>query len=131
MELSDLPVVIPTGSLVVVLIALIVHLSRQSSGDRDTYQARLVELRKEHREEIKQINEHHEGQVKRLISQHDGDISDLRSEVQGLRNEMADVRRQLEDERRARWRAEDAAARYRRMIDAHTDVGEQSDEPRH
>jgi len=106
---AELPVLIPGGSALVVFAWLIVHVSRLSSGDRSEYQKRLIELRREHRDEIKGLTERHDKQ-----------IDNLRKEVKGLRDEVADVRKHLEEERRARWRAEDAAARYRRMIDGYS-----------
>jgi predicted nucleic acid-binding Zn-ribbon protein len=109
---ADLPAVVPSVGVFGLLFYLVIHVMRQAAGDRGDYQAALGRLREQHAAEIREIT-----------SRHDGEIADLRTQMAGLRAEVDNLRTRLEDERRARWIAEDAAARYRRMTGGGDDEG--------
>lgn len=47
---------------------------------------------------------------------HAGQVAALRIELDELKAEVRELRRDLEKARRARWRAEDEAAKYRRRL---------------
>lgn len=112
MELSDWPALVPYGGFLGFLVLLIVNFMRQGSSDRSGYRAEITQLRTDHAAEIKKLTTHHDAQIK-----------DLRDQIEVLRAEVHDLRQQVEDERRARWQAEDAAARFRRMVDSETAEG--------
>lgn len=57
-----------------------------------------------------QTNERHASELERLNSTHQTELKGLRTEIAGLREQVNDLGRKLDDERRARWRAEDFAA---------------------
>lgn len=119
MDLTELPVVVPSGGILVVLVYLIIHVMRQSSSDRGDYHDAVIELREQHVEEINELTARHSADMGALREQHLGQIEDLRLQVETLRGEVADLRNQIEAERRARWQAEDSAAKYRRLLDTH------------
>lgn len=114
--LPDLPALAPGLGVLGLLGWLLVRVMRQSSNDRSTYQADLAALRRHHAETLAAQATRHDGQIAEL-RQHQGEqIADLRGQVKVLREELAELRAELETTRRARWRAEDAAARYRRQL---------------
>lgn len=100
------PVLVPSGGVLIVLVWLIIHLVRQASGDRGDYQEQLRALREQHASEIQG-----------LTSRHDSQMKDLRDQITTLRSEVKELRGQIEQERRARWEAEDAAAKWRRKVE--------------
>jgi hypothetical protein len=103
---TEWPVLVPPGGVLVALIFLIIHLMRQQSGDRGDYQRQLIALRRQHSEEIE-----------KLITRHDRQITDLRLQLGVSRAEVVEYQETVEGERRARWKAEDSAAKYRRMME--------------
>lgn len=104
-NIPDLWPVIPSAGVLGLLAWLIIHIMRQSRDDRSDYAGALAAIREQNAAEIKRLTERHDEQIK-----------DLRNEVSSLRSEVADMRAQLEAERKARWEAEDSAARYRRQL---------------
>jgi len=100
---ADLPALVPSVGVLGLLAWLLVHVMRQASGDRGGYNAVISGLREQHATEIRE-----------MAARHDAQIGDLRQQVTGLRSEVGDLRVQLEQERKARHDAEDAAARLRR-----------------
>jgi septal ring factor EnvC (AmiA/AmiB activator) len=123
-EIPEWSTLIPGAGFFGLLVLLVVHLLRQSSGDRGDYQQVLREQRKQHAEEMKEERDQHAEELQRLTDRHDRQIQDLRSQIAVLRAEVIDLREDVEQERKARWAAEDAAARYRRMIDGGGDAVE-------
>lgn len=114
--LPDLPALAPGLGVLGLLGWLLVRVMRQSSSDRSTYQTDLAALRKYHSEALAAQATRHDGQIAEL-RQHQGEqMADLRGQVRVLREELAELRTELDQQRRARWRAEDAAARYRRQL---------------
>jgi hypothetical protein len=103
---AEWPVLVPPGGVLVALIVLIIHLMRQQSGDRGDYQRQLIALRRQHSEEIE-----------KLIIRHDRQVQDIRLQLGVSRAEVVECHETVEEERRARWSAEDSAAKYRRMIE--------------
>lgn len=103
--LSEWPTVVPSMGVLGVLVWLIIHLMRQSSGDRGDYQQQLILIRQQHSVELTE-----------LAARYDTQMTDLRKSVGVLRAEVADLKQRIEDERKARWFAEDTAARFRRMV---------------
>lgn len=100
----DLPTFLPSVGVLGLLAWLLIHVMRQASGDRGGYQRAIKDLREDHAAEIKEMS-----------ARHDAQITDLRTQIAGLRGEVAELRTELEAERRARWEAEDTAAHYRRL----------------
>lgn len=101
--MEDLIPVGGVGAVAVAVVTLIVHILRQASADRISYQARLMEQRAQYTDELAAVH-----------ARYDEQIADLRQQIDTLRAEVADLRQQLEHERRARWQAEDQAAKWRR-----------------
>jgi outer membrane murein-binding lipoprotein Lpp len=120
-EIPEWSTLIPGAGFFGLLVFLVVHLMRQASGDRSDYQQVLRGLREQHADEMREERLGHAAEIRELTARHDAQIQDLRSQIGVLRAEVIDLREDVEQERQARWAAEDAAARYRRMI---TDGGD-------
>jgi TolA-binding protein len=123
-ELPEWSTLIPGAGFFGLLVFLVLHLMRQASGDRGDYQSVLRDLRRQHADEMKEEREQHADDIREITARHDAQIQDLRSQIGVLRAEVIDLREDVEAERKARWAAEDAAARYRRMIDGGGDAVE-------
>jgi outer membrane murein-binding lipoprotein Lpp len=123
-ELPEWSTLIPGAGFFGLLVFLVLHLMRQASGDRGDYQQTLRGLREQHADEMREERLGHAAEIRELTARHDGQIQDLRSQIGVLRAEVIDLREDVEAERKARWAAEDAAARYRRMIDGGGDAVE-------
>lgn len=80
------------GGPAAALVLVILYLLRQNFADRRQYR----------------------DDVARLESRHNVAITEFKTEVAGLRQEIKDVLASLENERKARWIAEDEAAKWRR-----------------
>jgi Skp family chaperone for outer membrane proteins len=115
--LPDLPGLAPPLGVVVVLGWILVRVMRQSSQDRDGYRAAIDQLAARHDREIAALREHHDTVIADLRAQCAEQITGLRAEVVTLRQELADLRVELDQERRTRHKAEDDAARWRRQVD--------------
>jgi TolA-binding protein len=115
---------LPGAGFFGLLALLVIHLLRTSSGDRGDYQRVLREQREQHADEMKEEREQHANDIREITARHDAQIQDLRSQIGVLRAEVIDLREDVEQERKARWAAEDAAARYRRMINGGGDAVE-------
>lgn len=76
-----------------VLLAVVVYVLRQNYNDRHQYSVLQRAMDDKHVQDLAELR---------------GQITELRSEVHALRQE-------LEQQRRARWKAEDDAAHYRRI----------------
>ncbi|MQB01464.1 MAG: DUF2746 domain-containing protein [Actinobacteria bacterium] len=103
--LPDIGTVVPSVGVFSLLGWLIVHFQRQSSTNLDDYRARIVEQRREYREEIDE-----------LVRRHTEQIHDLRAQIVELRTEVKELRGEVDVERRARYQAEEDAANLRRRI---------------
>jgi len=123
-EIPEWSTLIPGAGFFGLLVFLVVHLMRQASGDRGDYQQVLRSLREQHTVELKEEREQHSSEIRDITVRHDAQIQDLRSQIGVLRAEVIDLREDVEAERQARWAAEDAAARYRRMINGGGDAVE-------
>ena len=85
--LPGLEVLLPTGGAVTLLGWLVIRLALQNSADRRSYRDDLAAVR-----------------------------LDLQAQIDRQQKVLDDLRKKLEAERRARWKAEDDAARYRREL---------------
>lgn len=94
------PQLLGTGGVAVALVVVIGYLLRQNFADRRQYQ-----------EHIATVETSTAAAIARAEARSEGEIAGLRQEVAGLRTE-------LEQERRARWKAEDDAAHHRRLYEA-------------
>lgn len=56
----------------------------------------------------------HRAELDRIGRAHVAEVQALNARIDGLRAEVTQVRRELDDERRLRWRAQDVAAERRR-----------------
>lgn len=68
-----------------------------------------------HRAELERIGAAHKAELERIGSAHDAQVRRLGRRMDELQAEVANLRAELAAERRTRWRAEDVAARRRRM----------------
>lgn len=59
----------------------------------------------------------HRAELERIGAAHVAEVRRYEEQVAGLRAEVREVRAQLEEERRLRWRAQDVAAERRRRHD--------------
>jgi hypothetical protein len=57
----------------------------------------------------------HRAELDRIGAAHVAEIKVLKEEISGLRAEVREVRTELDEERRLRWRAQDVAAHRRRQ----------------
>jgi len=96
---------IPTGSIAGVLVIVVIYLLRQNHADRTQYRADVARIEK------RSVND-----VQALHFQHASEMSEVKTELIALRVSNELVIRELDDERRKRWAAEDSAATYRRQL---------------
>ena len=89
-----------TGGVAGVLVIVIIYLLRQNFADRRQYQTHIAEVEQRTSDAIAKSDAQHQG------------------EITALRTEVGELRTELEKERRARWAAEDDAAKYRRLHEA-------------
>jgi TolA-binding protein len=123
-EIPEWSTLIPGAGFFGLLVFLVIHLMRQASGDRGDYQQTLRGLREQHADEMREERLGHAAEIREITARHDAQIQDLRSQISVLRAEVIDLREDVEAERKARWAAEDAAARYRRMVNGGGDAAE-------
>ncbi|MCO7195638.1 hypothetical protein [Pseudonocardia sp. McavD-2-B] len=64
-----------------------------------------------------QTNERHASELTRVSTAHQAELSALRAEIAALREQVSGLNEMLDAERRARWHAEDSAAKHRRRDD--------------
>lgn len=107
--LPELPGLVPGLGVLGVVVWLLVHTSRQASSDRRSHDATVTAMRAAHTQQLIE-------QVAALREHYDAQLATLRQEVDQLRRGLAEALTALERERRARWKAEDAAAEYRRQL---------------
>lgn len=107
--LPELPGLVPGLGVLGVVVWLLVHTSRQASSDRRSHDATVTAMRAAHTQQLIE-------QVAALREHYDAQLATLRQEVDQLRRGLAEALTALESERRARWKAEDAAAEYRRRL---------------
>lgn len=94
------PEMFGTGGVGLALLAVILYLLRQNYADRKQYQDHIAEVEKRTADAIA------EGKA------------ESHAEISELRKEVRDLRAEVEQERRGRWKAEDEAAKYRRLHEA-------------
>lgn len=94
---------------VVLLIALGV-LQIHASQDRAGYRREIDALTRRHSEELDASARRHSEENARVSIAHDEELTELRTEVRELRQKVDVLERALDDERRLRRQAEDAAA---------------------
>lgn len=104
---SNLAGLIPGAGFVGILCWFLVLVMRHYSSDRRSYVDEIAAIRDAHAKQLREIEERHAEQIRQLREHYDTRIKALQSEVDQLR-------RDLDQERRARWKAEDAAAVARR-----------------
>jgi TolA-binding protein len=63
-----------------------------------------------HRAELERIGAAHVAEINRMGAAHVAEVKTLGQRIDGLRAEVAEVREELEKERKIRWRAQDVAA---------------------
>lgn len=78
----------------------------QAGGAYRDYHMQLAALRESHAENIEE-----------LARRHEKELSDLRSQNNFMQEQLIETHQLLRDERAARWRAEDAAAKWRRQVE--------------
>jgi septal ring factor EnvC (AmiA/AmiB activator) len=114
-EIPEWSTLIPGAGFFGLLVLLILHLLRQSSGDRGDYQRVLREQREQHADEMKEEREQHADDIRQITARHDAQIQDLRSQIGVLRAEVIDLRADVEEERQLRHKAEDELWKIRRQ----------------
>jgi Skp family chaperone for outer membrane proteins len=81
-----------------VFLALLVLLIRREAQDRADYRAQIGEL-----------SARHAAELARIAAAHDAELTELRTEIQGLRAQLNDMNTKLDAERDRRRAAEDSA----------------------
>lgn len=109
---------IPTGGVAGVLVLVIIYFMRQNHGDRQQYREHMTRTEAEHAEEIRAISDRHTEQIKAIESRHAEQMAYVRGELAALNEKVTTTLAELDDERRRRWHAEDAAAKARRDLAA-------------
>lgn len=97
------------------LIWLITRVMGHATTDRGDYRADLDAAESRHAAAIEATEARHAAEIARLRETHAADLDALRSELAEMRSRFADMGRAFDDERRARWHAEDVAAEARRL----------------
>jgi septal ring factor EnvC (AmiA/AmiB activator) len=87
-----------------VVVALLVLVLRHAAADRTDYRAALVAAEQRHADELDRVRR-----------QHDDEIAELHHRLDAQQTQLDELNRSLDEERRRRWRAEDIAARARRV----------------
>ena len=113
---SELPALIPSGGLLVALVWLMAHLLRTNSGDRSDYQTQLRALRKVHADDLRAERADHAEEIRAITARYEHQIEDQRNQLTAMEARAVELQKAMELERRARWKAEDAAAKYRRLV---------------
>ncbi|RKT85594.1 hypothetical protein SAMN05421805_1185 [Saccharopolyspora antimicrobica] len=86
-----------------VLVALLVWVMRTAATDRGDYRTALADAEQRHAAELARVG-----------AARDDEVAELRDQIDELRARVDQLATQLDDERRRRWAAEDAAANARR-----------------
>ncbi|MER7014571.1 hypothetical protein ABT324_24365 [Saccharopolyspora sp. NPDC000359] len=86
-----------------VLVVLLVWVMRNAASDRGDYRTALADAEQRHAAELARVN-----------AARDDEVAELRDQIDELRARVDLLAAQLDDERRRRWEAEDAAAKARR-----------------
>jgi TolA-binding protein len=110
-EAVDLTTLIPGAGVFGVLAWLLVRMSSQAQGDRRDYATRLLEERAQHAKDLADA-----------VASGNARADELREQIRQRDADLENLRKQIEDERRQRWRAEDDAARWRRRSTAADDA---------
>lgn len=96
---------IPAGSVGGTLVVVIIYLLRQNAVDRKHY-----------RDDVAAIDARHQDEMKEITAAHTAELVSVRAEITSLKESNAAVLTELDAERRRRWVAEDAAAKYRQRL---------------
>lgn len=94
---------------------LVFRTMNHSFYDRQWYQEQLKEVQDAHDEEIRELRQQHKEQIKELREQTERANEELRQRVSEMQTRVNELQGEIEDARRARWAAEDAASRWRRL----------------
>lgn len=89
-----------TGAVALFLLA---YFARNAISDRKSYETSLSAAEQRHSEELQRVNEAHAQEMKAM-----------RDRLDSMEGRLTELTRELDEERRKRWRAEDAAAEARR-----------------
>lgn len=106
MEFAQIAPLLPQGAIATVLVAIIGVLLRQNHQDRNQYRA-----------DVARIEARASADAKAAADNHSREMGEVREELRALRVELRASMDETEDERRKRWHAEDAAARYKRELE--------------
>lgn len=98
-----LATVAPQAGIGGVLLALLFYVMRHASSDRTDYRQALADAETRHAAELDRIN-----------TAHDAELTELRERLDAQERRTDELTQKLDEERRARWHAEDAAAQARR-----------------
>lgn len=115
---------LPQAGVAGVLVAVIIYLLRQNNADRKqaaedrrAYREEILNVQTAHAAENARLSENHTKEMKRQGETHSRQMEAVQAEIAGVRSETARTNKLYEDERRARWHAEDVASRAIRERD--------------
>ncbi|MGW1679399.1 hypothetical protein [Saccharopolyspora sp. NPDC002376] len=95
--------VAPQAGIGGVLLAFLAYFMRHATTDRTDYRTALADAEARHATELERIR-----------TAHDAEVAELRERLDAQEKRTDELAHKLDEERRARWHAEDAAATARR-----------------
>lgn len=93
---------------------LVFRTMNYSSVDRKEYQEALKKERERHDTELAQLRADYDKRIDDLQEHHDNQMDALRSQLATVQAHVGVLTSTIEETRKLRWQAEDAAARWRR-----------------
>lgn len=113
-SLPELPSYISGFGVLGLLAWLVFRTMNHSFYDRQWYQGQLKEVQDAHDKEIKDLRQQHRDEIRELREQTEKATAELKQRVVEMQSHVTGLQSEIEDARRARWAAEDAASRWRR-----------------
>ncbi|RKT49367.1 hypothetical protein [Saccharothrix australiensis] len=111
----------PQTAILAYLVILIKQVMGHATVDRGDYRADLDAAEERHAAEMTRLRDAYSADLSAVRESAAADVAAVRAELAEVRQRLTDVYAQLDQERRARWRAEDVAAEVRRSAVTTTD----------
>lgn len=93
---------------------LVFRTMNYSSVDRKEYQENLDKERARHDKELADLRADYDKRIEEMQEHHDRQMEGLRRQLDSVQTNVGVLTTTIEETRKLRWQAEDAAARWRR-----------------